>query len=310
MRTLEEIRGLYDNVLRADLLALESQRKEALKKIYISGALIVPLSVFLSILISHPFFLILGLLGMAALATFFAREYTKNFKVGVIEKLVKFLDARLDYSKNGFISQSFFEQSRLFLHRIDEYSGDDHVRGMLDKTKVDFSEIHAKYVVHTKNGRQEHTIFKGLFFIADFNKHFNGRTVILPDFAEKHFGVLGSFFQEKNMARDALVKLEDPEFEKLFAVYGTDQIEARYILSTGLMRRITAYKKKVKRNIHLSFVDDKVFIAIPYVKNLFEPRLFRTIVDFAPIQEYYEDLTTAISIVEELNLNTRIWTKK
>ena len=33
-----------------------------------------------------------------------------------------------------------------------------------------------------------------------------------------------------------LIKLEDPEFEKLFAVYGDDQIEARYILTPALMQ--------------------------------------------------------------------------
>ena len=51
-------------------------------------------------------------------------------------------------------------------------------------------------------------------------------------------------------------------------------------------------------------------MAIPYSKDLFEPRVFQTILDFKPIHEYYEDLTLAVSIVDDLNLNTRIWTKE
>ena len=45
-----------------------------------------------------------------------------------------------------------------------------------------------------------------------------------------------------------LVKLEDPEFEKSFVVYSGNQTEARYILSTSLMRRILDYKVNCKKN--------------------------------------------------------------
>ncbi|MFT5169968.1 MAG: hypothetical protein ACI8Q2_000583, partial [Candidatus Omnitrophota bacterium] len=44
--------------------------------------------------------------------------------------------------------------------------------------------------------------------------------------------------------------------------------------------------------------------------NLFEPRIFKTLLDFKPIEEYFEDLSFAIGIVEDLNLNTRIWSKE
>ena len=107
--------------------------------------------------------------------------------------------------------------------------------------------------------------------------------------------------------RGELVKMDDPEFEKLFVVYSKDQIEARYILSTSLMKRIIDFKKKTKKDIYLSFINNKIFVAISYYKNLFEPRIFSTLINFDLIKEYYEDMVIAIGIVEELNLNTRIW---
>ena len=68
---------------------------------------------------------------------------------------------------------------------------------------------------------------------ADFNKNFQGRTIILPDFAQNAFGdFIGSWLQSKNQAREELVKMDNPDFEKEFVVYSNDQIEARYILST------------------------------------------------------------------------------
>jgi len=111
-------------------------------------------------------------------------------------------------------------------------------------------------------------------------------------------------------ARGELVRLEDPEFEKHFVVYGQDQVEARYVLSTSLMRRIVAFKQKTGHDVCLSFVNSNVHVAIKGSKNIFEPRIFRTVLDFGLIREYVQDLELATGIVQELNLNTRIWTKQ
>jgi len=74
--------------------------------------------------------------------------------------------------------------------------------------------------------------------------------------------------------------------------------------------KIVDFKKKTNRPIYLSFVGSKVFVAVSYTRNLFEPKLFRTLLDFGLLQEYFEDLRLAAGIVEDLNLNTRIWSKE
>ena len=43
---------------------------------------------------------------------------------------------------------------------------------------------------------------------------------------------------------------------------------------------------------------------------MFEPRIFHTLLDISMAEEYFLDLQMALSVVEELNLNTRIWTKE
>ena len=58
------------------------------------------------------------------------------------------------------------------------------------------------------------------------------------------------------------------------------------------------------------FVGSMVFVAISFSRNLFEPKLFSSLTDFENIREYYDDLDLAISIVDDLNLNTRIWSKQ
>lgn len=318
MRTLEELKIFFNFTLYINLQELEKERKKVLAKVVKIEA-IVAVIVIAAIFFMYGIFGVNGILmyllflsgaGMIGLFYWLTKQYRSQFKDVVIEPLVKFLDESLKYVKNGHVPQSVYEQSKIFTHRVERYRGDDWVEGKLGQTHVQFSELKTEYSVRTKNGRRWVTIFKGLFFVADFNKHFHGRTVVLPDHAEKIMGGFGKFLQSKNMSRDAFVKMDDPVFEEEFVVYGTDQIEARYILTSSLMKRIVDFQLKSKKKIHLSFVDSKVFVAISYNKNLFEPNVFKTLLNFAPIAEYFNDLTTAVSIVEELNLNTRIWSKE
>lgn len=106
-----------------------------------------------------------------------------------------------------------------------------------------------------------------------------------------------------------LVELESSGFEQEFSVYSDNQITARYILSPSLMQRILDFKRQSRRTFYLSFVDGKLYIAISFSKSLFEARVFSTLLDYDIYRDYFTDLLFAKSIVEELNLNRRIWSK-
>lgn len=319
MKTLEDIKHFYSRTLLADLAVLEEKRKKIVRKLICLGivllsVLVISLFIFRQSLTGDFRVLIFPVVICAvicgALCKFLSKGYVTEFKTLVIQKIVKFIDEDLEYSKSGYIRESLFMLCQIFQKSPDRYRGDDFVSGKVGATKIKFSEIHAEYQSGSGKNRHWHTIFKGLFFVGDFNKDFTCRTVVLPDTAEKFFGRIGQKLQSLNKFRGQLIKLEDPEFESFFVVYGSDQIEARYLLSTSLMKRIVDFKKKTGRKIYLSFVGSMIFVAISYTKDLFEPRLFKTLLDFEPIREYFEDLQLAVAVVEDLNLNTRIWTKR
>jgi len=322
MKAISEFRSYYDTELRPALELLEGERKASLKKVTIAAT---SLGVLVLVIVGGvlgsggPPQLALITAAIGAMLGFgatmlFTRDFRANFKNSIIRQIIQYVDPSLKYAPEGCISQGEFQSSTLFKHSIDRYKGEDLVDGQIDKTRIRFSELHAEYKTTTTDSKgnrrtQWHTIFKGLFFVADFNKHFEGRTVVLPDSAEKLFGRLGQKLQSMNMSRDDLIKLEDPEFEKAFVVYATDPVEARYILSTALMRRILEFKRKMKVPIHIGFVNANLYMAISLRKNMFEPRILRTVLDFELVREYLEDVVLAVSIVEALNLNNRIWTK-
>lgn len=164
---------------------------------------------------------------------------------------------------------------------------------MIKGQRIDYYHFEEEVL---KNEVSRKSVFKGLFFQADFNKEFKGKTVVLP-------GVLDYKIQPLNRVRGQLIRLEDAEFAKFFIVYGDDQIEARYILSTSLMAKLVKFRKKARRNIYVSFVESTIYIAIEYAEDLFEPKLFKNMLKFTPIQEYFETIQLMISIVEKLNLN-------
>lgn len=67
------------------------------------------------------------------------------------------------------------------------------------------------------------------------NKKFEGKTVVLKD-----SGWLNLF---KKIGRPERVKLEDVSFERQFEVFSDNQIEARYLLTTAFMERMSEVKK-------------------------------------------------------------------
>lgn len=325
MKTIVDFDKYFNSSLQADLKPIEETRKSILGKVVVlticlCAALLLLFAVMSQTIANGDVSGIFIFAGLACFAIYgviyynITKDYVREFKSKIIQKIVKFVDENLVYEQSKYVTEGEFESSRIFEISCDRYKGDDLISGKLDKTAIKFSEIHAEYKTTTVDSKgrthtQWHTIFKGLFFIIDFNKNFSGRTVVLPDIAENLFGFLGKALQSMNMKRDQLIKLEDPEFEKEFAVYGTDQIEARYILSSSLMKRIVEFKRKAKRQVYLSFVQSKMYIAISYTENLFEPRVFRTLLEFGPYREYFNQLELAAGVVDDLNLNTRIWSK-
>ncbi len=238
-------------------------------------------------------------------------DFKSEYKKIVIGKLMQFVSPDLSYTPNLFISKSKYDHSKIFLSNPDIYSGEDLVSGKIDKTQVEFCELHTQDRQTDSKGRTTYvTIFKGVFFIADFNKHFNGQTYVLSDFGERYLGFFGKLMQNISVGRPDVVRLENPDFEKLFVVYSSDPVEARYILSPSFMERLLEYRKKLNSSIQFSFIDSNIFMAVPMRKNLFEPSLRRTVMNFDDVKSYYEQIIFCTGIVDELNLNTRIWTKE
>lgn len=321
MKSTSELTDFYYDALHDAIQSLEARREKLKKKIFtlfgvLGGVALIVIAVIYAgcRCFNEAYLWVAGAAGIigAIAYHFMTRDYRSAFKEQIIRPLIGAIDSGLKYKPDAALSRSLFERARLFSGRIDRFRGNDLVRGTIDGIALEFSDVHAEQRHRDAKGREHwSTLFRGLFIVADFNKHLKGRTTVLPDVAENLFGsVIGGILQSRNFTKDDLVKLDDPAFEKAFVVYGTDQIEARYILTHSMMERLLGLKRETKSDIFVSFHGEKIMLAVDYKKDLFEPNLFRSLLSAEQALEYIKTLKSSIGVVEALKLNEKLWSKR
>ncbi len=269
----------------------------------------------------------------------FVRDYKDRFKDKVIVPLLTFALGEAKYYPTGFMHVEEYLDSRYTLDKLNkaallDYRGEDLVDGTLGETRFRFSEVEVSYDLQPSTHRkyiqrsdqlsgdtrlrhpklfaplekkvEEYVPTHFVLFRASFNKEFTSR-VIVGGYREE-YARTPSFLGK--MDDSMIVKLEDPRFMETFTVYAEDQVEARYILSTTMMEALLALNKKTKYNIEASFTSKLVNIFVPMNTNLFEAPLHKSTSSYTYVEEYIDWLKLFIGIVDDLNLNTRIWGKQ
>jgi hypothetical protein len=138
-----------------------------------------------------------------------------------------------------------------------------------------------------------------------FNKNFHGQTIVKSD-----LGVIRNFSRKVSggdLSGLERVELEDPDFEKLFEVYSSNQIEARYLLTTSFMERL----KKLghffgSKKIEASFYGNALLLTFSNSVNLFEVRsIFESINVAVESQKILEEIALIFDVIETLKLDER-----
>lgn len=156
-----------------------------------------------------------------------------------------------------------------------------------------------KNIVTQKTADTVQDRFRGMFCWLDYPQRLQGHTLVLTNNMKHKIDRFARF----QFTEEQKVLLEDVRFTKKFMVYGTDQIEARYVLSASLMERIVALEDKFKRSILMSFHNQKMYVAVENRHGLFS---FSSEIlnDIKIVEELTNEIETALHISEHLKLNT------
>lgn len=113
--------------------------------------------------------------------------------------------------------------------------------------------------------------------------------------------------QEKMESLDKIV-LEDPVFNKKYTAYSNDEIEGRYLLTTGFMERYNNVRTAFGvNNIKCSFYDEDFMIAIKTKSDLFElGSLFTSLNNPKYIKKFMNEFTSILSLIDYFKLDKKI----
>jgi hypothetical protein len=251
MSSYKDFREFYETILKPDLEIIDGERikinRRALTIISATVAAVILETVLMpsgaDLRVALP--MITGFAGLLTTGLV-SKSFRKGYKSKIIARITDFLDEGLVYTPERMVPASEFINSGIFSLSVDNYTGEDHFAGKLGKTDIEFSEVIAKHLntTHSNKGtKQEYIIiFRGIFIIADFNKHLLTYTLVLPDTAEKLFGKFGQKLQSIGGGKKKLVRLENPEFEKNFV----------FIEMTRLKPDIFLLKHLWKGSLHIS----------------------------------------------------------
>ncbi len=147
-------------------------------------------------------------------------------------------------------------------------------------------------VVTNSNSEKEQG-YKGVFILLEIPKRFTGHTVVtIPEY--------------KRAVPYDEVKLEDVEFSRQFYVGSTDQVEARYLLTTAFMQRFKNIQNIFGgKYITCSFLNSSLLIFVPTdsERDLFSiGSLDENVADPKQFGIMLKEIISIFELIEELKL--------
>lgn len=303
-----------------DFIQENYKKRNKVKKIY-ACTLIVWAAAVLSIFLIAPksiffsFFLIFIFIFAAIIMTNIKHSKLKKihgqYKQAVLPYILNLIDNSLVYNVHKGHSKEEFKSTEMYNSDIDNYTSSDLIEGVINKTYVKISHIFAERIEeettydsdNNSSTRTVHyTIFSGVFVTLDFNKYFKGKTRLhTKGKTSNSEPSMGTLFSNYNK-----ITLENSDFNNLYKVITTDEQQAFYILSPSLMERLIKLYTTSKSGIGIAFINNMMYIG-------FESSSF---LEINPdddikqsIKQLYLEIKSIINIIDELNLNNRIWTK-
>ena len=225
-------------------------------------------------------------------------------------------------------------------------SDDDMFEGSFKDVKFTISETNLSYETGSGKNRTVRHVFDGVIINFDANKTIKNKTIIatkndtniknrswsflslitvliclpigiyMKDMEVCFYGVLGlisfiiAIYSEKtNKNKEVLneIKLEDPEFNKKYKAYSSDEVEGRYLITTAFMERFKNLQTAFgARGAKCSFYGESLMFAISTNKNLFEiGNLFTPLNSPKQLEVFFNELISILALIDYFKLDEK-----
>jgi hypothetical protein len=289
---------LYQTLIGPQLVGFEAERVAAMGKFWLRIALGAPIAAAIAWVAAS--FLGAGWgIGVGALAVAFAGAYAyapleavgKRAKIAVLNAIAGALG--ISYQLDGFAAPGFDHFCALdLLPAHDRSSTEDLFSGLRSGCAFGLYDAHLERRQRDNKGNETWvTCFRGSLIHLAFPNKFMGVTVVRRD-----AGLFNLFQRKMNLQR---IGFGDSRFEKTFEVYGSDQVEARYLVHPVFMEKLLALETTFKGGkIRCAFSEGDLLVAVEG-KDRFEiGGLFSSLAKPERVTSMAGDVTTVMGLID------------
>lgn len=222
-------------------------------------------------------------------------QYKKDVKTFVLKELFENIsDFNYKLVNQEIYCDVFYSLKHLNLFGIfDEMLLDDCLKYSKNSINFDIYDLSLSSVASGYKTSLRQVIFSGVLVVSNFSSEFSGRTIVLPKFETRSFPDV-----EK-------VLLEDLEFNKYFNVYSSNQVEARFLLTTAFMERLLIFARNNNQKVYCAFEKGKVYIGLadPKEHDWFDIDMRKPLTDINSYMSLCQDLEDIETLVTSLRLD-------
>lgn len=232
----------------------------------------------------------LGVMGGYGAAHYLMSEIRSGTKHNIVGGVCRFLGWTFTEKIEQPANFERFEFLGLIKKNHTRSNFEDMMAGTAHGADFQFYEAHLERQEGSGKNRRWVTKFRGQLLALKFDQNFLGKTVVLRD---------GGRFQRKKKDGMKRVGLVDPVFEKIFEAYGTDQVEARYLLTPTFMQRLVDLEKSVNGSkIRFGFIGGQLLIAVE-TANRYEPgSMFKPLIETPRTQKILDEIGAIYDVID------------
>jgi len=239
---------------------------------------------------TYIFILAIGGMGAAGSAKYVMRNVRSDTKENIVGNLCRFLGFAFQAEMEVSPRLDQFQELGLVTKNYGRSKFEDQISGQAHGAKFLLHEAHLEKREGTGKNRRWVTKFRGQLLVIEFHQKFLGRTIVLRD---------KGWLQGKKKDDMKRVGLVDPVFEKIFEAYGTDQVEARYLLTPTFMQHLVDLENSVDgKNIRFGFDGGMLFIAVE-TANRYEPgSMFKPLTETTRTQKILDEIGAIYDVID------------
>lgn len=295
----ESFSELYARLYNENFAELEELRAKQKKA---STRLIFGIIITLLVCIICPFIMPVAIVGIIIYSirsmkknssNIYGREktYREVFKEKIVGPIIEISFGSAKYDAKAGISSLEYNKAQ-YRDYYDRYHSEDLIIAPLGvggdvSTFITIAEVHTEREHRDKDGHTSYsTVFHGLATKFVLPKSFEQNMYIRSN------GRVGSWNKNK-------VKMDMPEFEKIFDVESTDSILAMRILTADVMAEMIDLYNKYKYRFEINILNDTIYMRLS-TGPMFEPSIFKESLDYKQIEKYYLVLKALTSIASHI----------